>query len=76
MKGGVTPSPQPIPLYRVIVPVRGTADGDHASTLLPQGTLLEILPDDLGLPLVRVRWDGRNYFMLKHDLMQWCERAI
>jgi hypothetical protein len=74
MKDALTYSPQATLLYRVIVPVRGIADGDHASTLSPQGALLEILPDDSGNPLVCVRCNGRNHCVLEHDLMQWCER--
>jgi hypothetical protein len=60
-------------LYRVIVPVRGVAEGEHNSTLLPQGALLERLPDHSGVPLVRVRCNGRNCSVLEIDLQQWCE---
>jgi hypothetical protein len=63
----------PTLLYQVIVPVRGVPEGQHRSRLLPQGTLLKIVPDAFGTPLVRVRWKGKNYSVLEQDLMQWCQ---
>jgi len=73
MKDAVKHTFAPIAVYRVIVPMRGVAEGEHKGTLLPQGTLLERLPDDPGLPLVRVRCNGQNCSVLENDLSVWCE---
>ena len=62
-------------LYRVKVPVHGTAKAHQPSTIFPRGTLLERLPHHDGV-FIRVRCKGEEYCVLEQELTQRCERVM
>ena len=62
-------------LYRVKIPLRGTARPHQPSLVFPRGTLLERLPGH-GNAFSPVRCNGIEYLVLEHDLTQRCERVL